>query len=328
MGEGTHYKRRIEMPVLLFPHSRMSASLLRAVIGLLGPIRTYLPWFSEPPEFTRELSMEIKNPPLELKPKESFRAILSEYRLWAEWNRDRSYLETVKADRMGEGEESNTWEIRRKINSAVESAGDRKEEETLRWHLLITLARDFEEQSAAVDEIMNSMKQRDSLLKGSVEKAGDMKDLLGDLSTPDQQSLLGDMNPGLIMSAWLGLFGGYLEGNEILITLNPHLMDHLSVIWEDPAITFTLPDMSQFPGNKQDKLRTLISGIDEDPGKNLEELERLSGELPRGRLKIQVKYLYPIPEKSLFERNRALEKLSRKTVILAEEVQGHGSARQ
>ncbi|MFC1533536.1 hypothetical protein ACFL7M_09260 [Thermodesulfobacteriota bacterium] len=338
------------MPVLLFPYFHTHESVIEKVSTFFGPITIYLPWFQEPPEFINYKNIEISYPPDSLKPKDGFKNILSEYHHWVEQNRDKSYLEIIKSDRKSELTDNSTWEIRQMLGRTVQSVSGTEEEKTLRWHLLLHLAREIEEQLVLADRILKTLKDKNSLLEGSIESAEEIRSLLGDLPSFEPETVLDDFNFRQIFDAWFSLFEVYLNENELLITFNRYTMDYLSEQWDNlyiedkstnrSTIGFKVPDLSYHAPDEQDKIekeyniherlrdmKDLIFGLEKNPTHSLAALDKLSKEfddsfpweLSGTAFNIMLKYFYPISDKGLLKREKLLRRLSRKTIILVEE---------
>jgi hypothetical protein len=337
------------MSLHLFPHCHWSESIIKKIIFFFGPVKTYLPWMMKTPDILNNMSIEISNPPIYLKPGNSFRAILAEYRSWAQKNHDRNYLELIKLGWTDKLTDNTTWEIRQMLGRTVESLST-KEEKVIRWHLLLHLYGDIEEKRLEADNLLKVLKDKKSPLDGSIENNGDIKNLLEDLSDLGTESVLNDTGLIQIFEAWFGLFGGYLNENESLITYNRQVMDYVSERWDalyhsnvstvSPAIKFNVPDLSnhfhdvrnqiQRENNIDEilkEIKGLITSIGKSPTHNLAALDRLSKKLDNSiqwtssnrALRCTLRYLYPIQDKEITESDMILRPFFNQTIILAEE---------
>ena len=169
------------MYIDLFPHSRLSEFIIIKIIPLLNPMRIYIPWFMDPPLFARDKSIEVLYPPENMKPQKELNTVLSEYHRWAEQNHDRNYLEILKAVGDIEPLENTTWKIRQMITGSLQSYSGKSEEKTTRWHMLLHLAGELEEQRFEADNILAALKRKKPLLEGSIEKTIGVKSLFRDL---------------------------------------------------------------------------------------------------------------------------------------------------
>ena len=87
------------MTSYLFPHFNPPESTLKKIVSFLGPFKVCLPWFMSPPPFIDSVPVEILYPPENLKPKDNFKAMLSEYRSWVKQNQDKTYMEILTKDK-------------------------------------------------------------------------------------------------------------------------------------------------------------------------------------------------------------------------------------
>ncbi len=345
--------------MILFPHSYMPESILRKVRILFGKLTICQPYFMESSALPGEDStlgpVRLINPPAELKPNKGFREILSEYRHWIAQNRDRSFREIIRADQPEKITEDSTWEIRQMLGRVVQSISSPKEDNALRWHLLLHLAREIENRRLEADKILKGLKETPPLLEGSVEDLLDIKGFLGDLPLFEPEMVLDESNLFQLLEAWFGLFGGCLKEDELLITYDKHVMGYISDQCDDlyvgdqstssVTIRFMIPDPAlgvrdeqteSFEGYIDDdrfkEIKRLILGIGENPVEDLAALDRLSKEIenssPSGQagetFNIILRYLPSVPEERLPKSGSILRELFHKTVILVSEGVGHG----
>jgi hypothetical protein len=329
------------MSAYLFPHFNPPESILKKLVSFLGPIKICLPWFMEPSRFFDESPVEILYPPENLKPEYAFITMLSEYRSWIKQNQDRSYIEIIKSNLAGKPREDEIWDIRQMLVRGVASVTDSEDHINTKWHLLLHLAGEIEEQQVSADNLLKTLKEKRSPLEGSIEKALDINSLFGELHALNAESSFTDSNLVEIIKAWLGLFGGYLNKNELLITLNSRIMDYLSEFWDDLSANdilkdwtrvLDIPDLSCNTSNKSEerikKIRELIIDLGNAPSENLKSLDILhkelgdsfTGALSKATLRCTLKYFFPISDESLLKSQETILKyLSGKTLMLVEE---------
>lgn len=336
------------MSIHLFPHSQCPGSIIEKVISFFGTVNVYLPWMMKTPDIFDNISIEISRPPVYMKPGDYFVAMLAEYRRWAERNNDRNYIELLKFSPADKLTDNKTWEIRQMLGNRVESHSGK--EDAIRWHLLLHLAGDIEEKRLEAGKLLRALKDKKAPLDGSIEDNSDIKDLLRDLHDLGTVSVLNDWNLIQILEAWFGLFGGYLDGNELLITYDRQVMDYLAERWDalcpenvstvNPVIGFNVPDLSGYTPEVQEniqmkndiarilgEIKDLIITIGKDPTHNLIALDRLSHELDKAvqrtssesALRLTIKYLYPIKGKVLSESDSVLGHLFNRIIMLVEE---------
>lgn len=350
-----NFKKMGDSPVILFPHSYLPESGAKKIISFFGPFTIFQPWFMEKPGFISEADglnlIQILKPPTNLKPKEGFNALLSEYRLWINDNQDKSYKEFLKASPERALAGNTTWEIREMLRRMDRHVSTSQEDHTLKWHLILHLARETEEQRLEADKMLKILKERGSPLKGIIEEPGPLKNPLEDLSPFESEPIIEGNLLSLVFEAWFALFGGYLKKDALLITLNRSVIDYISedveevISGEAPPlerfrIDFTLPDISQKSlesiSNEEGReplsrdireLRNLLTQLDKDPEYHLSSLRNLSREIggsslwesTHKRFKIRIQYLPSFPDCGGPEKDRLLSSLSHKTIILLEE---------
>jgi hypothetical protein len=337
------------MPIHLFPHSHLPESLAEKIVSFLGPFIVYRPWMTESYLPIKDISIKILNPPAGLKPHESLKTILSEYKNWMERHRDRSYLEIIKSGRDNGVEDDKTWEIRQMLGRKLQSVSV-QEEQVSRWHLILHLEGDIEEQRIAADDILKSLKHKRSPLDGSIEKPWDMQILLGDLSDLGTEALLKDRNLKQILEAWFGLFGGYIKENELFLTYDRQIMSYINQRWDAvsdadgllniPVMEFNIPYLPGHGPYAMDQQRSdpeidkilaemkgLILSMAKTPEDNMKSLKTLSETLVDffpseswdRTLRCTVRYLCPIPDEIILQGENILKHLFNQTIIFAEE---------
>ena len=354
-------KEKMDMPTILFPHTYAPESLIRKIAAFFGSVKIFQPWYMEPPEYARspdgaglsdanadEGRILVVNPPENLKPGGSFLSLVNEYRLWMGQNRDKSYREIIKSGNDSELHDSATWEIRKLLRNTVRTISGEEEDNILRWHLLLHFAKELETQQVEVDSLLKNLKDKDSLLKGSIERADEAKNILEDLPPFDQESFSDDKKLEQIFDAWFGLFVGYLKENELFITYNRHVMENISRRWDNrlftnglkksPPVPMMFPDLSHLSPAEQDRIKTkyrvneifkeikvLISDLYKDPGHKLKALTGLtkdfndtfSWDLSGRTLRLSLKYLQPAQDKEFPEGEMVFRHLANKILIQA-----------
>ncbi|MFH1481434.1 MAG: hypothetical protein ABIG67_09200 [Pseudomonadota bacterium] len=247
-------------PVILFPHSYLPESRAKKVLAIFRPITVFHPWFMEMPfhlsDMEREGLVRVVAPPEELRPKKDFKRILSEYKNWIRFHRDKALTGFLKANvRKGPGEET-PWEIRELVrNQGRPSSPPLKEDDVLKWHLVLHLAREVEEERFEADVLLQTLKGRDTLLKGALEEDEGGGKLLSDLPGFEIEPIMDDHQLGQIFEAWFGLFGGYARGPVSLMTVHRQVINYVAEWGKDlgrlervsdgEILRFTFRDLSR-----------------------------------------------------------------------------------
>jgi len=258
-----------------------------------------------PPDFMSQKDYEgvvrVLTPPSHLKPEENFKELLSEYKTWIKHNRDKSSASFYKVSQEKRPAEDNTWEIRESLRESarVRDGSDRPRQErekpfSLKWHLILHLARDMEKERQEADRMLSGLKEGKSPIADLLGE-GAVKNPLTDLSQfkSDPQTVSYPMDQ--VFDAWFGLFGEYIKGDELLITLNRQVMDYASEAWD--------------------------TVVRENDGKVSPDHRGASQMEPsRGTFQLPHKYFFPFSSLQPLKENKFLKYLSGKTMILVEEV--------
>ena len=340
-----------DLPAALFPHSRLPESEIKKILPMFGPLRMFNPWFMKPPSLEsinlENNTVDIKYPPMEMKPGDDFRALLLEFSHWIQYNQDKGYTEFLKAGQKAGLSENTTWEIRRMIRGG--KGEDGPSYETLRWHLILHLAQDMEDQRREADRMLASLKEKGILFNGIIEESDDVQNLVEDLPSFDSDFFVPKQHMMRIFEAWFALFGVYLRENDLLLTFDRHSMDYADELWKQPgnenpadglwSLQFDFPDFSHLPFEDLNEMRRTSSGdetvgkwqdllinLGDDPIHSFPKLEKLTANLEKSypcektknTLKITIKYLPRFPDAEHHGSGSPFAYLENRTLILVE----------
>jgi hypothetical protein len=177
--------------------------------------------------------IDIIHPAEGMKPEMDFKRLLSEYRLWMRHNRDKGYNAFLNALRGAGLSEDNPWEIRRMIHQTGKETPVSQEDNALKWHLILHLAREFEENRFEAEKMLSQVKKQESPLAQALGEEAPSKGLFEDLAQPEKSLFADKHHLGQVVKAWVGLFGDHLQNHELMITLDRHVMEYVSDIFED-----------------------------------------------------------------------------------------------
>jgi hypothetical protein len=180
--------------------------------------------------------IDVLLPPVNLKPKEGFKGLLSEYLLWIRQNQDRGYAAFLSATQKTALSEDTQWEIRQMMRHMGEARPTSQENSALKWHLILHLARAFEENLMAADDILKQMKQKKSPLEEALGEEIQLHNMLEYLPQSETDPFLDEHHQQQVFEAWFGLFGEILPDHGILITLNRHVINYVKKIFDDKVI--------------------------------------------------------------------------------------------
>lgn len=340
-----------ELPATLFPYSHFSESEIKKILPLFNPLRVFNPWFMEPPALESmkldSHTVDIKYPLKEMKPVEDFRPLLLEYSRWIQDNQDKGYADFLKTDQKAGHSENTTWEIRRMIRS--KKGEDSHAYETLRWHLILHLAQDMENQRREAERVLVSLKEKGILFKGIIENSGDIQNFLEDLPSFESDVSMPEQHLRHIFEAWFSLFGEYLRKNDLLLTFNRHFMEYADELCKQAgdesqfdgilSHEFKFPDFSHLPlediyeikralysNDTLEELKNLLLNFGDDPNDKLPKLEMLTSNLEKSYpckkaknfIKIRLKYLSPFPDAWHHKSDSLSSYLENRILILVE----------
>jgi hypothetical protein len=239
---------------ILCPDACAPESTLKDLFYFFGSVKIGRPWFMDQPvPLSREGVVEILRPPEDLKPSGDFKALLAEYRGWIRTSHDKGFDAFLAFKEQASHGEEATWEIRRELRRKEDRPDEERKKNALKWNLLLHLAHEIQEQGSEAEELLKTLKGKDSPLKGVIEEEeppGPLSDL------PEGEGLfsLSEASMTQVLEAWFSLFEEHLRGDEILLTLSPAVFQYLCDTWEEwgegPAAEAVLKDavvLRRFP---------------------------------------------------------------------------------
>jgi hypothetical protein len=333
---------------ILFPHSHLGEQDLKKILPVFGPISMLQPWFMAPPEFLAHKdyqgAVRILNPPSHMKPEEDFKGRLSEYKTWIKDHQDSSTAAFMKVSReMGPAEES-SWEIRESLRKSAHARGgsdrpkqERKEPSFLKWHLILHLARDMEQERQDADRMLRGLKERKSPIEDLLGEEA-VKNPLMDLSQFESDPGVASYPLERVFDAWFGLFGKYLKEDDLLLTVSRQVMDYASEAMDAsaretggepaPLIRLEYPDLSD--QHDRGELGNLIMDLGKGHQNDIAKLKEHAREMKTvfqkelmGKfLHVSVKGFSPLSNQSVLKDHRTLKNLSGKVMVLVEGKRG------
>ncbi len=208
-------------PKSLFPHTHLESGLLERLIESFGSVTLCQPWFTEPTVLSKNSGgLKVLFPPEALKPKEDFKRLLSEYQGWMMENLGSKGPKAFSAGETG----NETWAIRKAIRDAEKDTDDPAIQNTLKWHLVLHLARNLEEERVSAQDLLKRAAKTKSPLAEAMEKDEEIPDIFEDLPLSATYPYVTERHLSLILEAWFGLFGGLIEKDSELVTLDPQVL--------------------------------------------------------------------------------------------------------
>jgi hypothetical protein len=272
--------------------------------------------------------VQVLKPPGDLKPAEGFRRILAEFKNWIGANPDKAYRAFLWAGGMDQGPEDTTWAIRKALRQGRDQNGGAKPSPALKWHLVLHLAQEIEDDRQEAETLLRALREKDSPLKGTVEEEG-AESLFYDLPAFGEEPIMEENRLLQVYEAWFSLFGGRLKDHELLVTTSPQVVAHVSGVWQEyvlgaeeaaeTQVAFRVPDLSHL--RLEDLLRLRAQALEvpvlgevrkailavwEDPKAHVSFLKERAGEIEAafpggegdGNLLITMNYLKEgVPER-------------------------------
>jgi hypothetical protein len=158
--------------------------------------------------------------------------LITEYQLWLRQNRDKGYGAFFAASQDGAPSEDTPWEIRQLITKAAEEGQSEPREDLIfKWHLILHLAREFEENRVEAENLLDKLKHQKSPLEDALEEAPAQRYFE---NTPlfEAQLQVDDYHLRQVFEAWFNLFGEYISAERSFITLDPKVLIHTLEILE------------------------------------------------------------------------------------------------
>jgi hypothetical protein len=222
--------------VLLFPHTTLAQPDLDRLLSCFGRLILCQPWFTE------EIRLSAKNadpsifrviyPPVALKPRDDFKTLLSEYKQWVAQGQGKTHVSHLGALPGTNPVEPATWEIRGDVRRMRQKSQPKTGDDAFRWHIILHLAREWEENRWEEERILESLRQKGSPLEEALGDEPATAYFFKDLP-PSSADLWDRQRLGEVFEAWFGLFGSVLPENESLWTLDPAVFDYAAGLFED-----------------------------------------------------------------------------------------------
>ena len=218
---------------ILCPDASAPESTLKDILSFFGSVKIGQPWFMDQPvPLSHEGVVEILRPPEDLKPSGDFKALLAEYRGWIRTSHDKGFDAFLAFKEQASHGEEATWEIRRKLRRKEDRPDEERKRNALKWNLLLHLAHEIQEQRSEAEELLKTLKGKDSPLKGVIEEE-EPPGPLSDLPEGEGPLSLSEASMTQVLEAWFSLFEEHLSGDEILLILSPAVFQYLCDTWEE-----------------------------------------------------------------------------------------------
>jgi hypothetical protein len=243
-----------EPSVIICPDSSVPEKTSKVLLSYFGSVKICRPCFmDEPVPLSQSGAIQILYPREEFKPSGDFQKLLAEYRGWIRTSHHKEFDAFLAfKEQRSRGEEA-TWEIRGELRGKQDRPDEERRRSALKWNLLLHLAHEIREEGQEAEDLLKTLKGKDSPLKGVIGEE-DAPGPLSDLPERQGSPILSDTGMGQVLEAWFSLFENHLSDNVILLTLSPGVFQYLCGTWEEwgegPAEEGTLRDavvLRRFP---------------------------------------------------------------------------------
>ena len=102
----------------------------------------------------------------------------------------------------------------------------------MKWNLFLHLAHEIEEEGREARELLSTLKEKASPLKGVIEEEM-LPGPLSDLPESEGSLVLSEAGLNQVLEAWFSLFEEQLRGEVVLLTLSPAVFQYLCDTWEE-----------------------------------------------------------------------------------------------
>jgi hypothetical protein len=222
-----------ETTAIICPYSSVPEKTLKVILSFFGSVKIGRPWFMDPSvPLSLSGAIEIFRPPEDLKPPGDFKGLLAEYRAWMGRSHDKGFDAFLAfKEQKSHGEEA-TWEIRGELRRREGRPEEDRRRNALKWNLFLHLAHEIEEEEREAEELLRTLKEKDSPLKGVIEEE-EVPGPLSDLPEGKGPLMLSEAGVTQVLEAWFSLFEGHLSEGSVLLTLSPRIFQHLCDTWEE-----------------------------------------------------------------------------------------------
>ena len=257
-----------EPAAILCPESSVREKTLEVLFSFFSSVTICRPWFmDEPVPPCPKGKVEILRPPEDCKPSGDFKPLLAEYRGWIRKSHDKGFDAFLAFKEQASHGEETTWEIRGELRRKHDRPDEARQRNALKWNLLLHLAHEIREEGKEAEELLKTLKRKDSPLKGVIEDE-EVSGPLSDLPEGEGLHRLSDAGLTQVLEAWFSLFESHLSEGAVLLTLSPEVFRCLCDTWEEwgdgPADESVLRDrvlLRRFPPLKRSPANMIVKHL-------------------------------------------------------------------
>ncbi len=250
-------------PVVLFPHTFVNDLTYQKLSSQTDKLAIMQPWFMEDPlpgddrADKQALDIKICKPLAEMKPKIDFMGLLAEYRVWIREGIHKDsvlFLQNLVTTDISEG---TPWEIRELIKNHPETDSDKLDQQIIKWHLILHLAREMEENQSDSDALLYDLQQKSSPLTGLFDADSSKENFLKYLPGATSSPLMDISHVHLVFEAWFGLFGNNLQEYEFFVTCDVQVIKAIAELFPHDEELLLISKTDNRMGRSSDRELTL-----------------------------------------------------------------------
>ncbi|GEM_PF-3004419 len=265
----------VYMKTHLLSFAYSSPAIPEEIIQCFSPVRLYLPWGANLPDYNNDGDIIVSYPPEGLMPGVDIDKLLDEHLSLALELAEKSRYEIIKRGASANLSDESIKGIRAALMGRS-STGTPERDQIIRWHMLLLLADRFAKETNEAERMIDSLRKRKSPLFNSAE--------LDDNNIYPLETLAGmNSEPGInekilrqLLKAWQALFGGYTNEGDLFLVINPSVFAYLNDEYKELCINKGL----QMPADITCKIP--LAGVQKDKPDGLNEIMAIFSSLKSG----------------------------------------------
>jgi hypothetical protein len=196
------------------------------IIQCFSPVRIYLPWGADLPDYTDNSKIIVSYPPEGLMPGVDIKNLLNEYYSLALMLGEKSRHEIIKRGASPLLSDESIKDIRAALMGGS-FTGAHEKDQIIRWHLLLHLADRFEKERNEAERMIAALRKRESPLLNNAELDDNNIYPLETLAGMDTEPSINEKNFRQLLRAWQALFGEYAVEGGLFLIMNRYILTSL-----------------------------------------------------------------------------------------------------
>lgn len=331
------------MTTHLISYVHSGLSLICEIAPSFSPLKIYIPWGGAVPECVDGAEIIASYPPEGLKPDVDMEPILNECFSWANEQGETSRREIIKTGHINPTSDESLRHIKTILARRISSDTSERNVK-IKWHMLLHLANRLEENRKEANRMLEDLKKKPSPLVNNADLTEKTMYPLESLTGIDVEFFLSDRNTEQLLRAWHGLFNSYITDDDLLLTVDRHIFEHLSREWDvlcsdnsiqkSGIISFECPLLKRADNNDRElsNKTAIVDNILNIAGSDIKNEDKISAlsdlaaaveskyqaEPGDDRILFSIFYFQPMEISKNIEKDIFLKFFSGKILILAE----------